>query len=99
MDPNTCTREDFTKALTSPDLPSDAAEKWTELAEKLRGLLNKLAYHPAMASNLQQTYMTPAASKNKIYFTWDFVGRTLVSCPYESAQSPVVQGIEKPRQG
>jgi len=99
MDPNTCTREDFTKALTSPELPSDAAEKWTELAEKLRGLLNKLAYHPAMAPNLQQTYMTPAASKNKIYFTWDFVGRTLVSRPFKTTQCPVVRGIERPRQG
>ena len=42
-------------------------------------LLNKLAYHPAMALNLQQTYMTPAASKNNVYLMWDFVGRTLVS--------------------
>lgn len=32
-----------------------------------------------MAPNLQQTYMTPAASKNKVYFMWDFVGRTFVS--------------------
>lgn len=23
--------------------------------------------------------MTPAASKNNVYFMWDFVGRTLVS--------------------
>ncbi|KAL8705488.1 MAG: hypothetical protein Q9201_001419 [Fulgogasparrea decipioides] len=30
-----------------------------------------------MAPNLHQTYMTPAKSKNKIYFQWDFVGRTL----------------------
>ncbi len=90
MDPNTCTREEFTKSLANPDLPSDAAEKWTKLAEKLRGLLKKLAYHPAMAPNLQQTYMTPAASKNKIYFTWDFVGRTLVSRAFKSAWYPMV---------
>ncbi|KAL9604639.1 MAG: hypothetical protein Q9219_000359 [cf. Caloplaca sp. 3 TL-2023] len=30
-----------------------------------------------MAPNLQQTYMTLANSKNKNYFEWDFVGRTL----------------------
>lgn len=30
-----------------------------------------------MKPNLQQTYMTPAASKIKVYFMWDFVGRTI----------------------
>ena len=78
MDPNTSTREEFTTGLTSPELPSPAAEEWTDLAQKLRNLLDKLAHHPAMAPNLQQTYMTPAAAKNKVYFVWDFVGRTLV---------------------
>ncbi|KAF2097373.1 hypothetical protein NA57DRAFT_77630 [Rhizodiscina lignyota] len=29
-----------------------------------------------MAPNLQQTYMTPAYCKTKVYFMWDFVGRT-----------------------
>ena len=38
-----------------------------------------------MTPNLQQTYMTPAASKNKVYFMWDFVGRTLVSYYWTSA--------------
>ena len=32
-----------------------------------------------MAPNLQQTFRTPAASKNNVYFMWDYVGRTLVS--------------------
>lgn len=30
-----------------------------------------------MEPNMNQTYMTPAASKNKGYFMWDFIGRTL----------------------
>ena len=30
-----------------------------------------------MEPNLDQTFMTPAASKNKVYFMWDFIGRTL----------------------
>jgi hypothetical protein len=30
-----------------------------------------------MAPNIDQPFMTPAAYKNKIYFMWDFIGRTL----------------------
>lgn len=80
MDPNTSTREEFTAGLTAiPLAPVALAPDWKELAEQLRTLLEKLAHHPAMAPNLQQTYMTPAAGKNNVYFMWDFVGRTLVS--------------------
>ncbi len=80
MDPHTSTREEYTNMLTSIPLPPvPLAPEWKELAERLRTLLDKLAHHPAMAPNLQQTYMTPAASKNNVYFMWDFVGRTLVS--------------------
>lgn len=79
MDPNTSTREEFTTSLTGIPLPPvPLAPEWKQLAEQLRVLLDKLAHHPAMAPNLQQTYMTPAASKNSVYFMWDFVGRTLV---------------------
>ena len=80
MDPHRSTREDFTKNAISVPLPSEASSKWSELVKKLRELLDKLAHHPAMAPNLHQTYMTPAADKNKAYFMWDFVGRTLVRC-------------------
>ena len=80
MDPNTSTREEFTAGLTKIPLPPvPLAPDWKGLAEELRTLLDRLAHHPAMAPNLQQTYMTPAASKNNVYFMWDFVGRTLVS--------------------
>lgn len=81
MNPNTATREEFTTNLISPELPS-GAEEWTTLAQKLRKLLPKLAHHPAMAPNLHQSYMTPAASKNKVYFMWDFVGRTRRFSPF-----------------
>ncbi|OCL01330.1 hypothetical protein AOQ84DRAFT_350832 [Glonium stellatum] len=77
MDPHKSTREEFTKNIISIPLPSEASPKWTEEVNKLRELLDKLAHHPAMASNLSQTYMTPAADKNKVYFMWDYVGRTL----------------------
>ncbi|KAL9092257.1 MAG: hypothetical protein Q9165_004431 [Trypethelium subeluteriae] len=78
MDPNTHTREAFTNNLTSVEIPSFADPDWSKTVSWLRELLQKLAHHPAMEANLQQTYMTPAASKNKVYFMWDFVGRTLV---------------------
>ena len=80
MDPITSTREEFTTNLLGIPFPSvTLAPEWKELAEQLRTLLDKLAHHPAMAPNLQQAFMTPAASKNNVYFMWDFVGRTLVS--------------------
>ncbi|KAF2234680.1 hypothetical protein EV356DRAFT_576609 [Viridothelium virens] len=77
MDPNTQTREAFTNNLTSVEIPSSADPQWSKTASWLRELLQKIAHHPAMEANLQQTYMTPAASKNKVYFMWDFVGRTM----------------------
>lgn len=78
MDPTTSTRLAFTTQLTTAPIPPSAAPAYAKLASDLKCLLDKLAYHPAMAENLQQTYMTPAASKNNVYFMWDFVGRTLV---------------------
>jgi hypothetical protein len=66
-DPYTATREQFTKHLVDFPIPDDAARNWKEQAADLKDLVSKLAYHEAMAPNLQQTYMTPANSKNKIY--------------------------------
>ncbi|KAK5727995.1 hypothetical protein LTR17_012302 [Elasticomyces elasticus] len=54
---------------THPDLRSHI--------ETNKTLLRLLAFHSAMRPNLQQTYMTPANIKSKVYFMWDFVGRTL----------------------
>lgn len=39
-------------------------------------LARLLCDHAAMRPNLQQTFSTPANSKNKVYFTWDSVLRT-----------------------
>ncbi|KAL9030452.1 MAG: hypothetical protein Q9196_001436 [Gyalolechia fulgens] len=77
MDPTTSTREQFTNGLISSPVPDNAAPDWKKYVERLKVLLQKLAHHPAMVPNLQQTFMTPANSKNKVYFQWDFVGRTL----------------------
>ena len=78
MDPTRATREAFSYRLINIPLPEEAAESWRDLFSKLQKLFEKLTYHDAMRPNLQQTYMTPAASKNKVYFMWDFIGRTLV---------------------
>jgi len=83
QNPTTATRLQFTDNLTTRPLPTSPppSPSWKKLAITLRTLLDKLAHHPAMAQNLHQTYMTPAADKNKVYFMWDFVGRTLVLKP------------------
>ena len=68
-----------TEGLATASLPDDAAQEWLRLAAELRDLYTKLAQDPAMKPNLEQTFSTPANNKNKVYFMWDFVGRTLVS--------------------
>jgi len=74
--PHTTTREAYTEALVGDAVPTNASPKFAKLFNSLNDLYSKLAHHPAMAPNLQQTFMTPANSKNKVYFMWDFVGRT-----------------------
>lgn len=75
MDPNTATREEFTNYLVEHEYPPNATDEWTGRANKLQALLTKLAFHDAMAPNLQQTYMTPAASKNKVLFSLMYAPR------------------------
>ncbi|KAF2815288.1 uncharacterized protein BDZ99DRAFT_516024 [Mytilinidion resinicola] len=84
LDVQNTTRAAYTRGLTSLPLPTNAKAEWLSSVTKLRTLLTKLAEHPAMAPNLQQTYSTPSADKNNVYFMWDFVGRTLVRwAPFE----------------
>jgi hypothetical protein len=77
LNPYTSTRRAFTDHLTNRPIPSNASPEYTRLCDALKSLLSALLNHPAMAPNADQTYMTPAAWKNKVYFMWDFVGRTL----------------------
>jgi hypothetical protein len=80
MDPNRATRAEFTEYICRPQLPPDAPDPtpiWKLFVSNQKDLVTALAAHPAMEPNLQQTYDTPAASKNKVYFMWDFVGRTV----------------------
>ncbi|PVH93873.1 hypothetical protein DM02DRAFT_618988 [Periconia macrospinosa] len=75
-DGNTTTREKFTDFYINWPLPSNANEEYRKLFLAHQRLLKLLCDHPAMDPNRQQTYNTPANSKNKVYFMWDFVGRT-----------------------
>ena len=68
MDPNNATREQFTQNIISHPLPESASPDWKAMAIKHRTLVDKLAHHPAMAPNLDQPYMAPASSKNRVYF-------------------------------
>jgi hypothetical protein len=68
LDSNVVTRKVFTDNLTQVPIPSDASPEWKWHCEKLQSIYHKLAYRPAMVPNIQQTYMTPAASKNRVYF-------------------------------
>ncbi|KAF2761707.1 hypothetical protein EJ05DRAFT_535066 [Pseudovirgaria hyperparasitica] len=77
LDPHKNTREEFTQYALSHPVPDNAHKDWLKEFNYMMALVPKLAYHPAMAPNLQQTYMTPAAEKNSVYFMWDFVSRTL----------------------
>jgi hypothetical protein len=78
LDPNRNTREEFTMAAQQQPIPEDAHEVWKDLNQTLKDLQKKLLDHDAMAENRVQTFMTPAASKNRVYFMWDSVSRTLV---------------------
>lgn len=77
MNASVCKRRDYTRGLAEASLPEQMSSDWQELATLLRDLYSKLGAHPAMARNLDQTFSTPANSKNSVYFMWDFVGRTL----------------------
>lgn len=77
VDPNTTTRERFTNNILSIAIPSNASTDWGNAVRKQQALYKALYDHPAMEPNRQQTFMTPAAQKSRVYHLWDFVGRTL----------------------
>jgi len=74
---NTCTRQEYTTALLSQPIPENASNDYRQEVSQHQTLLELLFSDPAMDPNRDQKYMTPAASKNKVYFLWDYVQRTL----------------------
>ena len=83
FDTTTGTRQQYTDKLCGESVPSNAAAQWSNLLTATQTLAKALNDHSAMVPNLQQTYSTPANSKNKVYFMWDFVTTTLVS-PFDT---------------
>jgi hypothetical protein len=75
-DPNTTSRIDFTDFFMRFQHAPDAHPLYKHFFVTHQQLAKLLIEHPAMQPNLQQTFSTPANSKNKVYFMWDFVLRT-----------------------
>lgn len=80
LDMTTATRQQYVTTLTTQPTPSFTSSKSTlyvAYRTHLDRLLTLLTSHTAMSRNISQPYSQPANSKNKVYFMWDFVGRTL----------------------
>lgn len=73
---NRTTRIDFTDFFLRFRPDPDAHPYYLHLFTTHQRLADLLIKHPAMIPNLQQTFSTPANSKNKVYFMWDFILRT-----------------------
>lgn len=55
LDPNTNTRREFTENMQQNfTIPDDAAEQRKQLAQNLKELHSKLAFHDAMKPNIDQ---------------------------------------------
>lgn len=100
MSPNvsTNTRTDFTAFFLRFRHAEDAHPMYKRLFVTHQQLIKLLVDHPAMQPNLDQTFNTPARSKNKVYFMWDFNLRTfqhLVAevSPQDPHHSPMIGDV------
>lgn len=69
LDPEVATRREFTEKMASLAAPSDypgIKPKWLNVFTTHQELLRKLAYHEAMAPNIDDPYMKPAVRKTKV---------------------------------
>jgi hypothetical protein len=66
--PAITTRTDFTKFFLNFRAAPDAHELYKHLFDVHQNLIRLLVEDPAMRPNLEQTFSTPANSKNKVYF-------------------------------
>ncbi|THY61962.1 hypothetical protein D6C97_03328 [Aureobasidium pullulans] len=83
-DPDTTTRAEFTTHHLNRQCPTVCSPRFSHIFRVHQTLIRLMDAHPAMDQNRDQTYNTPAASKNKVYFMWDFLARTsgtLVNVP------------------
>ncbi|KAH9882986.1 hypothetical protein J1614_000352 [Plenodomus biglobosus] len=91
-------RIDFTDFFLRFRHAEDAHPAYKALFTTHQQLLKLLIEHPAMQPNLQQTFSTPANSKNDVYFLWDFVLRTFqhlaaAVSPQDPWSSPMFQDV------
>ncbi|KAL6708265.1 hypothetical protein ACN47E_003189 [Coniothyrium glycines] len=70
------TRTDFTDFFLRFKHAENAHPIYKQLFTTHQQLAKLCIEHPAMRPNLEQTFSTPANSKNKVYFMWDFLLRT-----------------------
>lgn len=100
LSPNTTstTRIDFTDFFLRFQHAPDAHPLYKHLFVVHQELAKLLIEHPAMKPNLQQTFSTPANSKNKVYFQWDFILRTFQHLaaqvdPHDPLSSPMFSDV------
>ncbi|KAI5203934.1 hypothetical protein E4T39_03850 [Aureobasidium subglaciale] len=74
--PQTTKRDAFTEFFLEQQCPEGAVSAYKHLFNTHQSLMRMLINDPAMEPNRKQTFSTPANSKNKVYFMWDFVTRT-----------------------
>ncbi|KAF2660957.1 hypothetical protein K491DRAFT_687773 [Lophiostoma macrostomum CBS 122681] len=74
--PAKTSRQDFTDFFLQFRCAPDAHPQYRGLFETHQKLVKLCFDHPAMEPNRNQTFDTPANSKNKVYFMWDYLLRT-----------------------
>lgn len=74
--PETTKRGDFTEFFLQRQCPEEADPKYKHMFLIHQNLARMLINDRAMDPNREQTFSTPANSKNKIYMVWDFILRT-----------------------
>ncbi|MCJ1333935.1 hypothetical protein MMC10_010641 [Thelotrema lepadinum] len=81
---NDITREQLTAHVTRMSyrrqwLNRVEEEEYRTLLTDLLDLFEKLASHRAMEPNLHQLNTSPPASRDRVYFMWDYIAETLVN--------------------
>lgn len=66
--PETTKRGPFTEFFLERNCPQDADPQYKHLFDTHQNLMRMLINDSAMDANREQTFSTPANSKNKVYF-------------------------------
>lgn len=90
----TTSRKDYTQLIVERQVPEDAVKEYAIKVKQQQKLVKMLYDDPAMESNREQTFMTPANSKNRVYFMWDFCQRNLIIMLSLDPKLPAIQKKE-----